>query len=219
MLTQTTKFKERLINFLILNLVGVGYMLTNYLVSLNAPYPTLNMQWEASIPFVSDIIFPYLSYFVVAPLIFLLPLSREKLTIYMFRFMFVAIITFTIFLTFPFENAFTRPVEEYKGFKAFLYVLLNQDLRYNQMPSFHISLSLLYSLIIIDFYKNKIIHLLSALWFIMICFCVVLMFQHHIADIVSAVLLVMITVYLSNRVVVKNFIFKSYLKLYNLLKK
>ena len=198
MQTDTTP-KERFINLLLLNLVGIGYILTNKLVSYNAPYPTLNMEFEASIPFVSNIIFPYLSYFVVAIFIFVLPHKREKLAIYMFRFFFVAMITFTIFLVYPFENAFTRPTEEYSMFKGILYFLLNQDLRYNQMPSFHISLALLYALIIIDFYKSKLIHLLAILWFFMICTSVLLMFQHHIADIVSAVILVAICVYISNR--------------------
>jgi len=199
MQTHITSFKERLINFFLLNLVGIGYILTNTLVSYNAPYPTLNMEFEASIPFVSNIIFPYLSYFVVATLIFVLPHNREKLAIYMFRFFFVAMITFSIFIIFPFENAFTRPTEEYTGVKWFLYILLNQDLRYNQMPSFHISLALLYSLIIIDFYKHKLIHWLAISWFFMICTSVLLMFQHHIADIISAIILVAISVYISNR--------------------
>lgn len=217
MFTQITTHKERFLNFILLNFVGLGYMLTNYLVSITAPYPSVNMAWESSIPFISWIIFPYLSYFIIAPLIFFLPYKREKLAIYMFRFMFVAMITFLIFVLFPYENAFTRPTQEYFGLEWFLFELLKTDMPYNQMPSFHISLSLLYTIIIIDFFENKWIKMAIISWFLIICCSVLLLFQHHFADIISAVILVMITVKLSNIKALRVVIFKYYLVFYKLI--
>jgi len=215
MITQPSHFKERLFNFTVLNIVGLGYYIINMMLKTNAPYTSLNMPWEANIPFVSWIIFPYLSYFLVAVLIFLLPYKREKLAIYMFRFLFVAFITFTIFIVFPFQNAYTRPIEEYNGVMWVLFELLKEDLPYNQMPSFHISFSLLYTVIIIDFFEHKLIKSSIILWFILICCSVLMMLQHHFADIISAIILVLLTIYISNIPSIKERILKIYISIYH----
>ena len=219
MLKQITSNKERLINLIILSFVGAGYTLINFLLQYNAPYPSVNMSWENHIPFVSWMIFPYLSYFTMALFVFTLHHTREKLAIYMFQLLFVAFITYSIFILLPYQNAFTRPEETYTGIKHLLFTLLNQDLPYNQLPSFHISYSLLYALIVINYTQYTWLKILSGFWFIVICLSVLVLFQHHFLDIFTAILLVVSTILLSHNKWVENKVYKTYVLIWSFGKK
>ncbi len=98
------------------------------------------------------------------------------------RLIIATVITGVIFLLFPSQLGFERVVPELPVFRSIFNVIFSIDLPYNIAPSLHVIFSS-------SILRTKIVW---QVWLIVICVSTVLVHQHYIVDIVSALLIVWI---------------------------
>lgn len=173
-------FKER---FLWTVIMGLFFFLlygsANQMGSLTAPHPSFYWDWEHSLPFVPELIIPYMSSDLVFVIAFLIAPTRSAIQKLALRSGLAILVSIAIFLAVPLEFSFERP--ETAGWPDFWFDLLSLDKPYNQFPSLHISLGFLAWHTI-----TKRIPLfagvLTTVWFVLILASTLLVFQHHAID-------------------------------------
>ncbi len=178
-------FKEKLLWMLILGLLFfLVYGSTNYISSLTAPHLSFYWEWENSIPFVPELILPYMSSDIVFVVAFFTCTSRQEIQKLGLRYGFAIAFSAIIFLCFPLQFSFIRPSVE--GWPTIMFDWLSLDQPYNQLPSLHISLGYLAWKSISARLKGLAYIALTA-WFILIALSTVMVFQHHFIDILGGV--------------------------------
>jgi membrane-associated phospholipid phosphatase len=104
--------------------------------------------------------------------------------------MIAMIIAGFIFVLFPGECGFQRPnPDELGAFGIFFKILYSLDKPHNLFPSLHITYCYLGLRAFIDHTNKYWLKSLFAIWFVLICFSVILTYQHHLFDLVSGLLL------------------------------
>ncbi len=192
--------KEKFFWFFIIGVMGMMmYGIINNIALLNAPYPSANLDWERSIPFVPEFIIPYYSMFLISILVFTLPYTRLEFAILSSRLIFISLVSYVVFLLFPFQFAFPRPETNSFIVVEFLVGLLALDLPYNQFPSLHISTSLIYWIILKEYLTNIWIKIFVAIWFLLIALSVLFVYQHHFFDIITGVGIALLAIYITNQ--------------------
>ncbi|WP_324172061.1 phosphatase PAP2 family protein [Sulfurimonas sp.] len=179
--------KER---FVWLGFMGVVFFLlygsSNQFASLNAPNPSLFMEWETQIPFIEVFIIPYMSSDLMFVIAFLLPYTRLELRILAARVLFIVALSTLIFTLFPLEYSFAKPkIEEF----PILFGMLQADLPYNQLPSLHISFSIVLWASMKKYLKPKWLKYIVASWFYLIALSTLFVFQHHFIDIPTGIIM------------------------------
>jgi len=168
------------------------YGLCNWITSLRSGVGSFYWDWERGIPFVPALILPYMSLdLFFAGAIFLS--RRRELNIHAKRVVTAISIAAVCFLLFPLRFSLIRP--DTTGFPGFLFDWLKLDRPYNQMPSLHIALCA----IVWAPYSRRVRGLLRYIlmgWFILIAASPVLIYQHHMIDILGGALLAIIVFYL-----------------------
>jgi len=179
--------------------VGMGavfflvYIPINLLSSLASNLPNLYMPWETHIPFVAEMILPYMSLDVLFVLSFFALKEEISLHRHAGRIALVIGISATLFKIVPLQFGFIRP--ETFGWEGVLFDLLSMDLPYNQFPSLHISLSLIIWPVIRNVtsgWKRKAL----AVWFIAIGLSTLLTYQHHFIDILGGLFVGSLVLYM-----------------------
>lgn len=150
--------------------------------------------WEASIPFVSWMIFPYWSldlFFVGAPFVCR---TRAELRLLAFRLCFAIAVAGVFFVTFPLRLAFPTPPTS--GATASLFRALDAmgDF-HNLAPSLHIAIWSILLAVYLPILKGLRRALLLA-WFGLIAVSTVLCFRHHVIDLFTGGLLGLATMHL-----------------------
>ncbi len=149
----------------------------------------LYMDWELSLPLVPWMIIPYRSIEILFTVTIFF-LSRKGLERYGKQMMLTMLISAVFFVLFPGECGFQRPnPEELGSFGIFFKILYSLDKPHNLYPSLHITYCYLGLRAFIDHTTKKWLKMLFGVWFILICFSVILTYQHHIFDLVSGLLL------------------------------
>lgn len=178
----------------LVSLFLLAYGTTLWLAGLRANVPSLYFDWERQLPFVPELMLPYMSlnlFFVAS--VFLCR-TRRELDRHALRMVLAILVSCVAFLLFPLRFAFERP--EVEGFNGILLtVLATLDRPYNQAPSLHISLLLLLWLV----YARRLAmpwRLLLHVWFALIGLSVVLVYQHHMIDVVAGFAVGMACLYL-----------------------
>lgn len=182
-------FKERVLwTVLIGGFFFLVYGSTNQISALTAPHPFFYFDWEVFLPFIPELIIPYMSSDVIFVLVFLLARTREDLQRLGMRCALAIVISAVFFLAFPLEFSFERP--ETTGWTKPFFDILSLDQTYNQFPSLHISLGYLCWRAL---HERTILLLrpLLLIWFGMIAASTLLVYQHHAIDLVGGVLVVM----------------------------
>ncbi len=201
-----SSFQERLLHFGINNILfTVLYIFSNYYASTVEVVNSIYLPWEQSIPFIEWTIIPYFTSCIFFSLQFLIENNREKLYLLSKRVAFVTIMSTTVFIFFPLANSFTVPEKYFNNFKILFDLLYLMDKPFNQCPSLHVSYILCAWFVI----KDKIAgvkRVLVVIWFIMICFSTLTIFQHHSIDILGSLILMSITIFIfpGNRWGLKN---------------
>ena len=147
----------------------------------------LHFAWELAIPLVPSAI---LIYFSIA-LLFWLPLfvcCIEGLRALGRRFALATMAAGLFFVAFPVRSGFVRTPPE-GPFKAVFSTLWQLDGAFNSIPSLHIAYSTLVFCALSGRVAATHLRLLGGLWFLAICASVLLVHQHHLADIAGGLAL------------------------------
>lgn len=167
---------------------------TSYLTSLRSDVGTWYYDWERFIPFVPVMIVPYMSidlFFVVAPF---LCRDRKELNLLAWRLSSVVVVAALCFLVYPLQLAVERPVAEgvfgwiYNGFTA-------MDRPYNLCPSMHIALRTVLAAHY-GVHCRGVWRVLMNVWFFLIGCSTLLLYQHHVIDVVGGFVLAVLVMYL-----------------------
>ncbi len=159
----------------------VVYGGTSWLTSLRAPVPSIRFDWEHLIPFLPWMIIPYMSidvFFFSAPF---LTTSRDELSLFAKRISLAVLLAGFCFLVFPLQLAAERPLA--KGWCGELYNwFCSMDRPYNLCPSLHIALRTILALV---YARHTVgwVRTLSHVWFSVIGFSTVTLYQHHVIDV------------------------------------
>jgi membrane-associated phospholipid phosphatase len=163
----------------------LAYGATNAYTATRDAVPSLFLPWEYLIPFVDWMIVPYMSIDLLFAVAFFLCRDRETLHRLGARVVFAVLVSTICFLLVPLQFGFERP--ETAGLPGLLFNVLALDLPYNQFPSLHISLAL----IVWQVYRQRLgsaWRRLGALWFLAIGLSTVLVYQHHVIDVLGGLL-------------------------------
>ena len=155
----------------------------NWLTSLRPDVGQFYFAWEKQIPYVPAMIIPYMS----IDLLFLgaafFCRDREQLHTFVARTLFAIGISAIFFLLFPLHFCFDRPpahsllARGAELFKSF-------DRPYNLAPSLHISLrTILMAVYVPRFRGTK--RTLLAVWFGLVGVSTLLLYQHHVVDVLA----------------------------------
>lgn len=159
------------------------YGLTNWFTAQRADVPSFYFWWETHLPFVPQLMLPYMSIDLFFAGSVFLCRNRAELHRHVQRIVLAILISATGFLLFPLKFAFDRPPVD--GFNGWLLELLTGfDKPYNQAPSLHVSL-LLFLWVIYSRHLREPWRYLLHLWFILIALSIVLVYQHHVIDVIT----------------------------------
>ncbi|WP_275099381.1 dual specificity protein phosphatase family protein [Sedimenticola hydrogenitrophicus] len=174
--------------FWALGLGGLFFLVYGTTNSLSAELnglPSLYLPWEERIPFLGWTILPYLSLDIFFILSFFWLRDRRELYGHAGRILLALGISCLLFLLQPMQFGFVRP--ETSGWVGGLFNLLTLDLPYNQCPSLHVSLSLIYWPLVrrmADGWGRSLL----GLWFWLIALSTLTVYQHHFIDLVGGLL-------------------------------
>ena len=161
----------------------VVYGSCNYLTSLRADVGTWYFAWERRIPFVPAFIVPYLSidlFFVGA---FFVVSTRREMATFSRRLLLAYAVGAGFFLLMPLKFGWARPVAG-GVFGELCARFWSADLPFNQFPSLHITLRTLLARLYFRHTAGPV-RWATAAWFSLIGFSTVLVYQHHVMDVVG----------------------------------
>lgn len=173
-------------------LVGIAffavYPVCNWVSSLRNDIHHLYIDEELRIPFVPEFFWIYMSMF----LLFFLPpffLGVSQLALLGKRIIAGTLSSGLIYLILPTQLGFERIVPE--GAYGKIYEnLLSIDLPYNMMPSMHVVYSGFILLSIHASSQVESIRIIALIWLFLIYIATLLVHQHHLIDILSAMLII-----------------------------
>jgi membrane-associated phospholipid phosphatase len=156
------------------------YIGTNLFNSTRTRHYRFYFSWETSLPFIPPFIIVYFSAFFsfIIPACFL---ERDKINLLGGRYIFIILFSGIIFLIFPTRLGFFRP-EPVELFEKIYRALYMVDKPYNMFPSLHIGYSAATMFSFLDT-KLRPLKWFLAVWLILITISVVVIHQHHLADI------------------------------------
>ena len=172
----------------------IVYGLGNAFAARREHVPTWAYGWERRIPFVPILIVPYMSidaFFFCAPFFCR---TRAERVVLAKRVVFGVAAAGLCFLLVPFRYEGQRP--SVGGWLGPIFTFLHGfDAPFNMLPSLHITLRT----ILADVYARRLggaWRWASHVWFSLIGFSTVLVYQHHVVDIVGGFMLATLCVYL-----------------------
>jgi hypothetical protein len=171
----------------------IVYSGTNWLTSFRSDVGTWYYEWERYIPFVPLMVIPYMSidlFFVAAP--FLCRDDRE-IKVFSRRVAMAIAIGGLCFLIMPLKLAVDRPrLEGWLG--ALFGWFFVTDMPYNLCPSLHIALRT----ILAEKYSSHtrgLWNVVSHVWFCLVGLSTLLLYQHHVVDVIGGFLLAIVCLY------------------------
>lgn len=187
-------FKERLLWLLYLApFFFLLYGSANQIIATYDHVPHFYFEWEKQIPFIPEMILPYMSLDLLFGFSFLFPQTRSELQRHATRLGFSIAISVILFLLLPLQFSFTRP--ETSGWVTPLFQALQADLPYNQFPSLHITLSIVVGYQYLK-HSRSVLRWIYALWFLLIIASILFIYQHHFIDIPGGILIGWLAFYL-----------------------
>jgi hypothetical protein len=165
----------------------------NWLTGRRANVGTLYFAWESRIPFVPAMILPYMSidvFFFFSPF---LCADRGELRAHARRLMLAILVGAVCFLLFPLQFGTPRPVTP-GALGGIFRVLYGFDRPYNLVPSLHITLCVLVWSVYARHTSGLLRRVVDA-WFLLVAASTLLTWQHHVVDIISGLVLAMVSFY------------------------
>ncbi len=170
----------------------IAYGFCNWFTSRRSDVGTWYWEWERHVPFVPELIVPYWSLDLLFVIAFFLPRTRHELRLLGMRVFTIITLTGVCFLIWPLKFDLPRPMPT--GWTAPLFrALYANDLPYNLAPSLHIGLRCLFW---ITYGRHMRGWARTAMrwWFITIGVSTLLVWQHHLMDVVTGFLMAYATV-------------------------
>ena len=171
-----------------------------YVLTDGAVTNSLQLPFEHHMPFIPLFILPYLSSGLLLAWLFLRKQTAAQLRLLSQRFNLTTLFAACCFMLWPSRFAFDTPAldaywlaEQLQPLFALLYSL---DDRYNQCPSLHVAYALLAWLAVTAELKTAWQRGLLALWLILLMSSTLLIYQHHLLDLVGAAVLVSLVCWL-----------------------
>jgi len=159
----------------------VTYTLANFAASQRAHVPSLMFPWEYHIPFLAWTILPYWSSDFLYVFSLAICRTRGELDLQGKRLLAIQVFSIACFLAFPLRCAFERPAVN--GWAGFLFDLLRSfDRPFNQAPSLHASLAVIYW----ARYRRNLgsaARTALAAWFVLMVASTLTTHQHHFIDV------------------------------------
>ena len=174
------------------------YPTTNWLTGLRSEHLEVYAEAELQIPFVAGFIWLYLSMYLlfVLPPFVLNPPELKRLGLELIS---ATVIAGLVFLIFPAKLGFARVIPEQALYRELYATLFSIDRPFNLLPSLHVVYSSTIALSIMRksaAYSRGII----LLWLMLIVSSTVLVHQHHLADVVTGLLLTaLVSVYIGRK--------------------
>ncbi len=165
----------------------MAYGFANWFTSHRAHVGTWYFEWEKRVPFIPELIVPYWSLDLLFVGAFFLPRTRDELRLLGTRLFTIITLTCVCFLIWPLKFDLPRPMPT--GWTApFFRALYANDLPFNLAPSLHIGLR---CLLWITYGRHLRGWPRTAMrwWFILIGASTLLVWQHHLLDIVTGFLM------------------------------
>ena len=168
------------------------YPTANWLASLRDQRYDFITRWDAMIPLVPEFIFVYFSFFpfLVLPLWLV---QQPVLSALGKRQIAGTLICGLVFVLFPANLAFERVIPELEPYRSIFSAMFFVDKPHNLLPSLHIVYTALTGMAICQcqWPKGRVVLCITiVLWCVAICASTMLVHQHHILDVVTALLLV-----------------------------
>lgn len=159
------------------------YGFCNWISARLSDVPSFFFAWETRIPFVPELMLPYMSIDAFFAASVFVCATRHELDRHARRIVAAILVSAAGFLLFPLKFSFERPAVE--GFNGWLLTILTGfDKPYNQAPSLHISLLVVLWVIYARHARGWWQPALHA-WFGLIAVSVVLVYQHHVIDVIA----------------------------------
>lgn len=159
----------------------------NYAKGL-AYVPTAVLPWDRTIPFVDWMVIPYFfSGYLFARAFFWCRTGAEVTTLRN-RMLLVIAVAGLVFLVCPLRHAFTKPAEVALPFQPLFWLLRQSDSPFNQAPSLHVTFCVLHAGVARWRFSG------AARWAVwlglgLIAASTLFVYQHHIVDVVSGLML------------------------------
>ena len=184
---------------------GLGFWAICTLVVFYAIYPISNWlaaqrpqrydfltPWDALIPLVPEFIWVYFSFFgfILLPIWWVEPRMIDALGQ---RQVVATVLCGVVFALFPANLAFTRVVPDWEPYRTIFGWMFAIDHPHNLLPSLHIVYTVASGVAMVSTQWRRGRRWLSAvlvLWTMAICASTMLVHQHHVLDVVAAMLLV-----------------------------
>ena len=167
------------------------YPLANWLASRRGRRYDFLTPWDGLIPLVPEWIWVYFSFFVFL----LLPLAlvdAEELDALGRRMVAATLFCALVFVLFPANLAFARSLPEAEPYRSIFGMMFAVDQPHNLLPSLHIVYTALTCSAICKAQWPRGRHWLCGLivvWSVAICASTMLVHQHHVLDVVTALML------------------------------
>lgn len=161
------------------------YAFTNSLAEERARYKIF-WQWELSIPLIPEMMLFYMSlnFLMVLPLFLCEPAEIKLLG----RSLIIGTVVGAVFfLLLPSELGFIRP-SRVPLFESLFHTIYSVDKPHNLFPSLHVTFSSIAVMAMASKVGSWVSRLL-VIWLITICFSVVLVWQHHVSDVIAGLAL------------------------------
>ncbi|WP_247718714.1 phosphatase PAP2 family protein [Morganella morganii] len=152
---------------------------------------------ELHIPFVPGFIWVYCSFYLIIlmPVLFLPRREHRQLAL---TFIVMTLLGGVIFFLFPAQLGFVRQVPESPLYQTMYTTLFALDHPHNLVPSLHVAWSCAAVLAVIR-HTGRGLTLFFLLWLVLIVLSVLLVHQHHVADVVTGLLLAVTVTYMMRK--------------------
>ncbi|MFV0540169.1 MAG: dual specificity protein phosphatase family protein [Aestuariibaculum sp.] len=186
-------FKNKLLAALLCALVfSVVYNLCAWYAKTLEKVPSFVLGFEENIPFFPWMIVPYMSSSVFFVLVFFWCQSNIQLQVLLKRMLFVTLLAGTCFLIVPLRFSLLKPEVDNPFLNLFFRFLLQFDSPFNQLPSLHIAYAVLFWSVIKVRFRRKVKYALAT-WLLLLCASTLLVYQHHIIDLVGGLVVVLLS--------------------------
>jgi protein-tyrosine phosphatase/membrane-associated phospholipid phosphatase len=172
----------------------VVYGGTNWITAQRSDVGTWYFAWEMQIPFVPWMIVPYWSIDLFFLGSFFVCRDRRELDVHAKRILFAFLVAGACFLLWPLRIAFPRP--EVPGVFGVMFTALRMcDQPHNLFPSLHITLWLILRAVYARHTRGAL-QCAVKLWFVLVGVSTLLIWQHHVVDLLGGFGLAAICFYL-----------------------
>ena len=171
------------------------YFGANEIASRSTHFYKLYFEFERDIPMIPWMIYVYQSFALLIVITYLSIKSPQKTKAYSIGFMSSCGIAAVFFILFPSELGFSR-VENIEGYEFIYNAIHTIDKPHNLAPSLHITYSALSAYVWTSEIQSKFLKGMIWVWFLLICCSIILVHQHHLFDIFTGGILVLVVKHL-----------------------